>query len=111
MGVGIPAAMELLSVPVVGNAFMAFMTMIGLTIIAGTAVQRWVAWKNELVGILNSNKILTRGDLMISLNFSIDINPQVFYIFVGLFVVYQIVQLIWLFKLKNKMKLEMFKDD
>ena len=48
---------------------------------------------------------------MISLNFSIDINPQVFYIFVGLFVVYQIVQLIWLFKLKNKMKLEMFKND
>ena len=42
MGVGVPAAMELLSVPVVGNAFMAFMTMIGLTIIAGTVVQRWV---------------------------------------------------------------------
>ena len=42
MGVGVPAAMELLSVPVVGNAFMEFMTMIGLTIIAGTAVQRWV---------------------------------------------------------------------
>ena len=42
MGVGVPAAMELLSVPVVGNAFMAFMTMIGLTIIAGTAVPRWV---------------------------------------------------------------------
>lgn len=48
---------------------------------------------------------------MISLNFSIDINPQVFYIFVSLFVVYEIVQLIWLFKLKNKIKLEMFKND
>lgn len=78
-------------------------------------MQRWVAWKNELVGILNSNKlltrILTRGDLMISLNFSIDINPQVFYIFVGLFVVYEIAQIVWLLKLKNKIKLEMFKDD
>ena len=42
MGVGVPAAMELLSVPVVENAFMAFMTMIDLTIIAGTVVQRWV---------------------------------------------------------------------
>ena len=48
---------------------------------------------------------------MISLNFSIDINLKVFYIFVGLFVVYEIVQLIWLLKLKNKIKLEMFKDD
>lgn len=47
---------------------------------------------------------------MISLNFSIDINPQVFYIFVVLFVVYEIVQLIWLLKLKNKIKLEMFKE-
>lgn len=47
---------------------------------------------------------------MISLNFSIDINPQVFYIFLGLFVVYEIVQLIWLLKLKNKTKLEMFKE-
>ena len=79
--------------------------------IALTVGQRWTARKNELVGIENSNKLPTRGDLMISLNFSIDINPQVFYIFVGLFVIYQIVQLIWLFKLKNKMKLEMFKDD
>lgn len=59
----------------------------------------------------DSNKILTRGDLMISLNFSIDINPQVFYIFVGLFVVYEIVQIVWLLKLKNKIKLEMFKND
>ena len=42
MGVGVPAVMELLSVPIVENAFMAFMTMIDLTIIAGTAVQRWV---------------------------------------------------------------------
>ena len=42
MGVGVPAGMELLSVPVVGNAFMAFMAMICLTIIAGTVVQRWV---------------------------------------------------------------------
>lgn len=48
---------------------------------------------------------------MISLNFSIDINPQVFYIFVGLFVVYEIIQLIWLLKLKNKFKVEMYKDD
>ena len=40
MGVGVPAAMELLSVHVAGNAFMAFMTMIGLTIIAGTAAQK-----------------------------------------------------------------------
>ena len=83
--------------------------------IARTAAQKCLAWKNELVGILNSNKILTRiptrGDLMISLNFSIDINPQVFYIFVGLFVIYEIAQVIWLLKLKNKIKLEMFKDD
>lgn len=48
---------------------------------------------------------------MISLNFSIDINPQVFYIFVGLFVIYEIAQVVWLLKLKNKIKLEMFKDD
>lgn len=47
---------------------------------------------------------------MVSLNFSIDINPQVFYIFVGLFVAYEIVQLIWLLKLKNKIRLEMFKE-
>ena len=47
---------------------------------------------------------------MISLSFSIDINPQVFYIFVGLFVVYEIIKLVWLFKLKNKIKLEMFKE-
>ena len=83
--------------------------------IVRTAVLKCLVWRNELVGILNSNKILTRiptrGDLMISLNFSIDINPQVFYIFVGLFVVYEIAQVIWLLKLKNKIKLEMFKDD
>ena len=83
--------------------------------IARTAVRKCLAWKNELVGIVSSNKlptrILTRGDLMISLNFSIDINPQVFYIFVGLFVIYEIAQVIWLLKLKNKIKLEMFKDD
>lgn len=83
--------------------------------IARTAVRKCLAWKNELVGILNYNKIptriLTRGDLMISLKFSIDINPQVFYIFVGLFVIYQIAQIVWLLKLKNKIKLEMFKDD
>ena len=40
MGVGVPAAMELLSVHVAENAFMSFMTMIGLTIIAGTAAQK-----------------------------------------------------------------------
>ena len=40
MGVGVPAAMELLSVHVAENAFMAFMTMIGLTTIAGTAAQK-----------------------------------------------------------------------
>ena len=79
--------------------------------IARTAVRKCLAWKNELVGIENSNKLPTRGDLMISLNFSIDINPQVFYIFVGLFVIYEIAQVIWLLKLKNKIKLEMFKDD
>ena len=79
--------------------------------IALTVGQRWTARKNELVGIENSNKLPTRGDLMISLNFSIDINPQVFYIFVGLFVIYEIAQVIWLLKLKNKIKLEMFKDD
>lgn len=39
---------------------------------------------------------------MVSLNFSVDINPQVFYIFVGLYVASQIIKLIWLFKLKNK---------
>ena len=79
--------------------------------IARTAVRKCLAWKNELVGIENSNKFPTRGDFMISLNFSIDINPQVFYIFVGLFVIYEIAQVIWLLKLKNKIKLEMFKDD
>ena len=83
--------------------------------IVRTAVLKCLVWRNELVGILNSNKILTRiptrGDLMISLNFSIDINPQVFYIFVGLFVIYEIAQVVWLLKLKNKIKLEMFKDD
>ena len=83
--------------------------------IARTAVRKCLAWRNELVGIVNSNKlptrIPTRGDLMISLNFSIDINPQVFYIFVGLFVIYEIAQIVWLLKLKNKIKLEMFKDD
>lgn len=39
--------------------------------IARTAEQKCLAWKNELVGILNSNKvltrILTRGDLMINI--------------------------------------------
>ena len=79
--------------------------------IARTAVRKCLAWKNELVGIVSSNKLPTRGDLMISLNFSIDINPQVFYIFVGLFVIYEIAQIVWLLKLKNKIKLEMFKDD
>ena len=83
--------------------------------IVRTAVLKCLVWRNERVGILNSNKILTRipirGDLMISLNFSIDINPQVFYIFVGLFVIYEIAQIVWLLKLKNKIKLEMFKDD
>ena len=83
--------------------------------IVRTAVRKYLEGKNELVGIVNSNKlstrILTRGDLMISLNFSIDINPQVFYIFVGLFVIYEVAQVVWLLKLKNKIKLEMFKDD
>ena len=66
--------------------------------------QRWTARKNELVGILNSNKIPTRGDLMISLNFSRDINPQVFYILVGLYVVYKIIKLVWLLDVKNRIK-------
>ena len=39
--------------------------------IARTAVRKCLAWKNELVGILNSNKVLTRiptrGDLMINI--------------------------------------------
>ena len=89
--------------------------MLRSPIIALTAVRKCLARKNELVGIEKSNKvltrILTRGDLMISLNFSIDINPQVFYIFVGLFVIYEVAQVVWLLKLKNKIKLEMFKDD
>ena len=72
--------------------------------IAVTVAQRWTARKNELVGILNSNKIPTRGDLMISLNFSIDINPQVFYILVGLYVVYKIIKLVWLLDVKNRIK-------
>ena len=72
--------------------------------IALTVGQRWTARKNELVGILNSNKIPTRGDLMISLNFSIDINPQVFYILVGLYVVYKIIKLVWLLDMKNRIK-------
>ena len=65
--------------------------------IARTAVRKCLAWKNELVGIIKSNKnsikIPTRGGLMISLNFSIDINPQVFYIFVGLFVIMKLLKL------------------
>ena len=97
------------------SAQIAASCMLRSPIIARTAVQKCLEGKNELVGIENSNKIPTRiptrGDLMISLNFSIDINPQVFYIFVGLFVVYEIAQVIWLLKLKNKIKLEMFKDD
>ena len=39
--------------------------------IARTAVRKCLAWKNELVGIIksnkNSNKIPTRGDLMINI--------------------------------------------
>ena len=88
-----------------------FCLTLKIPITALTVAQRWTARKNELVGIENSNKFPTRGDFMISLNFSIDINPQVFYIFVGLFVIYEIAQVIWLLKLKNKIKLEMFKDD
>ena len=76
--------------------------------IARTAVRKCLAWRNELVGIVNSNKlptrIPTRGDLMISLNFSIDINPQVFYILVGLYVVYKIIKLVWLLDVKNRIK-------
>ena len=72
--------------------------------IALTVGQRWTARKNELVGIENSNKLPIRGDLMISLNFSIDINPQVFYILVGLYVVYKIIKLVWLLDMKNRIK-------
>ena len=72
--------------------------------IAVTVAQRWTARKNELVGIENSNKLPIRGDLMISLNFSIDINPQVFYILVGLYVVYKIIKLVWLLDVKNRIK-------
>ena len=71
---------------------------------ARTVEQKFLAWKNELVGIENSNKILTRGGLMISLNFSTDINPQVFYILVGLYVVYKIIKLVWLLDVKNRIK-------
>lgn len=49
-------------------------------------------------------RILTRGGLMISLNFSTDINPQVFYILVGLYVVYKIIKLVWLLDVKNRIK-------
>ena len=35
--------------------------------IALTVGQRWTARKNELVGIENSNKLPTRGDLMINI--------------------------------------------
>ena len=39
--------------------------------IARTAVRKCLAWKNELVGIIksnkNSNKLPTRGDLMINI--------------------------------------------
>ena len=76
--------------------------------IVRTAVRKYLEGKNELVGIVNSNKlstrILTRGDLMISLNFSTDINPQVFYILVGLYVVYKIIKLVWLLDVKNRIK-------
>ena len=72
--------------------------------IVRTAVLKCLVWRNELVGILNSNKIPTRGDLMISLNFSTDINPQVFYILVGLYVVYKIIKLVWLLDVKNRIK-------
>ena len=71
---------------------------------AQVAEQRWTARKNELVGIENSNKLPIRGDLMISLNFSTDINPQVFYILVGLYVVYKIIKLVWLLDVKNRIK-------
>lgn len=79
-----------------------------LIIIVATVELGWTARKNELVGIIksnkNSNKLPTRGDLMISLNFSIDINPQVFYILVGLYVVYKIIKLVWLLDVKNRIK-------
>ena len=42
-----------------------------LIIIVATVELGWTAWKNELVGIIksnkNSNKIPTRGDLMINI--------------------------------------------
>ena len=41
---------------------------------------------------------------MINLNFSIDINTQVFYILVGLYVVYKIIKLVWLLDVKNRIK-------
>ena len=41
---------------------------------------------------------------MISLNFSTVINPQVFYILVGLYVVYKIIKLVWLLDVKNRIK-------
>ena len=72
--------------------------------IALTVGQRWTARKNELVGIEISNKLPIRGGLMISLNFSTDINPQVFCILVGLYVVYKIIKLVWLLDMKNRIK-------
>lgn len=75
-----------------------------LIIIVATVELGWTARKNELVGIENSNKLPIRGDLMISLNFSTDINPQVFYILVGLYVVYKIIKLVWLLDVKNRIK-------
>ena len=81
-----------------------FCLTLKIPITALTVAQRWTARKNELVGIENSNKLPIRGDLMISLNFSIDINPQVFYILVGLYVVYKIIKLVWLLDVKNRIK-------
>ena len=75
-----------------------------LIIIVATVELGWTARKNELVGIENSDKLPIRGDLMISLNFSTDINPQVFYILVGLYVVYKIIKLVWLLDVKNRIK-------
>lgn len=41
---------------------------------------------------------------MVSLKFSIDVNPEVFYILCGIYVVFEVIKLIYLFKFKNSFK-------
>ena len=46
-----------------------------------------------------------------NLQFSVHIEPEVFYGFIGLFIVCKIAQLIYILKLKNKIGCSIFKDD